>query len=85
MRHGATAEVVDFTLTVGSGTGGAVTREWESGDLDIRPGVWWAQHRVTRGGNVEIWPNGDAMSDGPHVFGWEGLRVELVAASPAPA
>lgn len=85
LRHGATDEVVDFTLTVSDEASGAVARTWLDDDLDIRPGVWWGQWRVTLAGGVQIWPNASDEEPCDHPFGWHGLRVEICPANADPA
>lgn len=82
IQHGATGEVVDFPLTVDTPSQGSVSRAWVSGDLDIRPGTWWGQWRVADPSGLQIWPDpGHCVR---HPFGWNGLRIEIWPAIPAP-
>ena len=84
LRHAATDEIVDFVMTIdGDPTTGRVFRVWAAGDLDLTPGVWWGQYRVTSAGGVEIWPT-EAGGSCNHPLGWHGLEFQICPANPAP-
>ena len=82
LRHGATAAVVDFPMTIDANPLlGRVYRDWTTGDLDILEGEWWGQYRVTIGGAVQIWPTSSTDEPCNSLLGWHGLLFEICAAN----